>query len=393
MKIAFFANTILEHAGGFEKYLTETAHALSVRYPQCEITIVTFNEKRTEWLQHLLTLYYGKKMSVENIYREKTEHVLARLGRVRYVKCARFREVRDILREQDVLYVKNEIIDLAILRSFVFTTFPPMIVGVHTPLEFPAAQTFHAKLHNFLYNGLLYAFLLRQARAVHVITSSAEALVKRVGFSGAIYRIANPFLADRFSYHENETEELRVLSIGRVSIEKGLGIFIACIKRLLGSEYGPKIRVKIAGMGDEALVAEMIRLGEETGQVSYLGHIQNEHIHELFDWTDLVLIPSSFETMPYTVLETGASGKIVIASDIPGIQDMVVTGETGFLVPLTVDAFVAKTKELFQLKMENRDAFRVIGKRAEAHVAEHFNPEHIYVELYRMFDNLALKKI
>lgn len=392
MKIAFFANTILEHAGGFEKYLTETAHALSVRYPACEITIVTFNEQRTEWLQHLLTLYYGKKMPVENIYREKTEHVLARLGRVRYVKCGSFSEVRDILKAQDVLYVKNEIIDLAILRLFVWTTFPPMVVGVHTPLEFPRANTFHAKLHNFLYNGPLYAFLLRQASAVHVITSSAETLVKRLGFSGAIFRIANPFLAARFSYQENTTDELRILSIGRVSEEKGLGIFIECIRGLLRTEYGPSLRVKIAGMGDEKLVATMIEMGRETKQVDYLGYIQNEHIHELYEWTDLVLIPSYFETMPYTVLETGASGKVVVASDIPGIQDMILPGETGFLVPLSVEAFVAKVQDLFHLKRANRASFQAIGMKAMAHVAEKFNPEEIYGELYQMLEATAVKR-
>ena len=97
MKIIFFTNTILEHGGGLEKYFIETTHALLLRHPEDQITVVTFNEKRTETLQHLLSFYYWKKMPIENIYREKTEDILQKLGGVSYVKCDSFRMLRKVL--------------------------------------------------------------------------------------------------------------------------------------------------------------------------------------------------------------------------------------------------------------------------------------------------------
>lgn len=391
MKVAFFANTILEHAGGFEKYLTETSAALSVRYPDLEITIVTFNEKRTEMLQRLLTVYYFKKMPIRNIYREKTENVLARLGSVKYVKCQNFKEVRNILRKQDIIYAKNEIIDLAILRSFFLTKLPPIIAGVHTPIDFPSPKTFHAKLHNLLYKSFLYRFLLRQASAVHVINESAQHTVEEGGFVGKIYKIANPFLSASFSSVPNGDGDLRLLMVGRISNEKGCAFFLRCIKMLLMTDVGQFLKVKIAGMGDEALVSEMEDLSKKYPQIEYVGYVQNEHVNELYNWTDLVILPSYFETMPYIVLETGASGKIILASDIPGPRDMIINEVTGFLLPLDERSFVEKIRELYQIKLHNNDAFLALGTNARNHVNKNFNPERIYQELDGMLRESAMQ--
>ena len=45
------------------------------------------------------------------------------------------------------------------------------------------------------------------------------------------------------------------------------------------------------------------------------------------------MLPSLNEGMPYTLLEAMACGKAVIGSDISGINDVIVHGKTGLLVP------------------------------------------------------------
>ena len=66
---------------------------------------------------------------------------------------------------------------------------------------------------------------------------------------------------------------------------------------------------------------------ESTGWVSF------DEIHRLYDFSDICVIPSKWEE-PFGIvaIEAMASGKPVVASRVGGLKDIVVDGETGFLV-------------------------------------------------------------
>ncbi len=68
-----------------------------------------------------------------------------------------------------------------------------------------------------------------------------------------------------------------------------------------------------------------------------------EHVHflgtrhdvpRLMPHFDLLWLSSGFEGLPNVVMEAMAAGVPVVASDIPGNRELVVSGQTGFLVPL-----------------------------------------------------------
>ncbi len=392
MKIIFFTNTILEHGGGLEKYFIETTHALLLRHPEDQITVVTFNEKRTETLQHLLSFYYWKKMPIENIYREKTEDILQKLGGVSYVKCDSFRMLRKVLTQADVIYSKNEIIDLAILKFFGGYGLPPIIAGIHTPLYFPIATSFHTKLHNVLYNSWLYRFLLRQVTAIHAINKSATEIIRRGRFLGEIFFIPNPFLGKSFRVIHHSGPEFRVLYAGRISREKGLDVVLGCIHNLLNSRVGENFRFQVAGTGDETYMKKLESLARTfPNRMTYLGYVPNERIHELYEWTDVVLAPSHFETMPYVIFEAGASGKLTLASDIPGPQDIILNEETGYLLPLSVDVFTEKLLAIAAAKARDTQYLSRLSSSIEGHIRDHFSPEIIYQQFRDMIQKVSGK--
>jgi glycosyltransferase involved in cell wall biosynthesis len=55
---------------------------------------------------------------------------------------------------------------------------------------------------------------------------------------------------------------------------------------------------------------------------------------EIFQNCHIVALPSMAEGAPTVLLEASASGRPVVASDIPGCRDIVKHGETGFLFEL-----------------------------------------------------------
>lgn len=388
MKIAFFTNTILEHGGGLEKYFIEVSSKLSKRYPDLDISIVTFNEQRTEMLQRALSFYYFKKMPISNIYREKTDVILKKLGRVRYIRCASFREVKHELMKYDVIYSKNELVDLSILKSFGYRNLPPIIVGAHTPIRIPTAITKHDRLHNFLYLGFLYKTLLRGTSAVHVINGDDADLLKNHFKHKNIYKILPPFPSKKdapAAYDTNEGE-LRILYAGRLTAQKGMDILLGCIRQLSKGSIFPFLKFRLAGSGEPDFVEKFHELSREYPNVEYLGHVPSAEMDTLYQWADIVLVPSYVETGNYISLEAGANGKIVVVSDLSGPREIVRDGETGFLVRPAAEEFIRKVEELYAMKKEDVESFNAIGKRAKRYIEERFAPDTIYRQFRSMIE-------
>jgi glycosyltransferase involved in cell wall biosynthesis len=88
----------------------------------------------------------------------------------------------------------------------------------------------------------------------------------------------------------------------------------------------PEARLKIVGDGDDRVRLE--RITQELGlrdNVEFTGHVS------MGKKVRFVVNTSSKEGWGLTVLEANACGTCVIASDVPGLRDSVIDGETGLL--------------------------------------------------------------
>jgi len=94
----------------------------------------------------------------------------------------------------------------------------------------------------------------------------------------------------------------------------------------------PEVRLAIAG--DGPLWPQLRRLADSLGAreaVHFLG--RRDDVPQFLAALDLFVLPSLWEGLPYALLEAGAAGRPVIASAIPGIEDVIEHGRTGLLVP------------------------------------------------------------
>ena len=84
---------------------------------------------------------------------------------------------------------------------------------------------------------------------------------------------------------------------------------------------------------------------EKEVRVIFLGF--RKDIPEINRCADIAVLPSLREGLGLAGIEALASGVPVVGSDIQGIKDYVVDGETGYLcAPTDVDAFAEKIKLL-----------------------------------------------
>jgi glycosyltransferase involved in cell wall biosynthesis len=110
--------------------------------------------------------------------------------------------------------------------------------------------------------------------------------------------------------------------------EKRADLFVEAVSR--AHAVDPKIRGFIAGGGPElGRIRELA--ATSNGAVQVLG--DRSDVPDLMIAADAVCLTSDAEALPMVVLEAMALGCPVIATNVGGIPDLVVQGETGVLIP------------------------------------------------------------
>jgi glycosyltransferase involved in cell wall biosynthesis len=116
-------------------------------------------------------------------------------------------------------------------------------------------------------------------------------------------------------------------------------------------------------------------------KVHFLGH--RGDVPRLLPHFDVLWLGSEYEGLPNVIMEAMAAGVPVVATDISGNRDLVVPGETGYLVP--VGGRAAFAKETNRILDDDALAGR-LGEAGRQRVLSEFTVEKMierHVDLYR----------
>ena len=155
------------------------------------------------------------------------------------------------------------------------------------------------------------------------------------------------------------------LNVGRYVDEKNQEDLIDAMSVV--TESHPSARLFIVGGrggGPEGLRNRARELGVEKNVV-VTGRVEN--IHPYYAATDAFAIASTHEGLPITLLEAMAAKKAVVATDIPGVREVVSDGQTGLLVkprePTELGAAMIRlTADEFRRKLANAAYERVLSE-------------------------------
>jgi glycosyltransferase involved in cell wall biosynthesis len=133
-----------------------------------------------------------------------------------------------------------------------------------------------------------------------------------------------------------------IVSVGRLAEPKDFSTLVEALSRV---DAGAA-RLRILGDGPlrEALTSQIEGLGLD-GSVELAGEVTDvgRHLHE----ADVFVLSSRSEGMPISVLEAMAAGLPVVATDVGGLSEVVLDGETGILVPAgDTDAMASRLSAL-----------------------------------------------
>lgn len=169
-----------------------------------------------------------------------------------------------------------------------------------------------------------------------------------------------------------------VLSVGRLSHEKGLPTFVRAM-------LGTNIPVRVAGTGP--MEADLRRLAADQTSIVFEGDCQEDRLAMLYRNAAFVVVPSEwYENAPMSVLESFAYGKPVIGARIGGIPELIVEGVHGMLIePGNVDELRTAIMRLWN----DRHAQAAMGRNARALVETKFSQQSRTRSLTRIYESLT----
>ncbi len=139
---------------------------------------------------------------------------------------------------------------------------------------------------------------------------------------------------DRFPFEP--TAELAdppmVLTVARLAHEKGHLILIDAIAEL--RDRGMTVMAEFIGDGPFAERLQH-RIGQLdlSGQIALLGALHTDEVAKRLPRASVFCLPSFAEGIPVSIMEAMAVGVPVVATDVGGVRELVVDGESGRIVP------------------------------------------------------------
>jgi glycosyltransferase involved in cell wall biosynthesis len=240
----------------------------------------------------------------------------------------------------------------------------PLIVSVWGTdvLEAPNLTPFHRWLTRY---ALGRADLVT-ATGLHLATATLPYMPRDKGVTIVPYGVDMA----QFNPMKRRAREKTVIgAVSRLSVEKGMSYLIEAFALL--KQRHQNVSLQIAGDGPEeaALKALSRKLGVEN-DIEFRGWIDHSELPAFLQGLDVFALPSTYEGFGVAAAEASAMALPVVATNVHGIPDVVIDGETGLLVlardPEAMAAALARLAD-------NQEMRSALGEAGREYVASQYD--------------------
>ncbi|HOY08708.1 MAG TPA: glycosyltransferase family 4 protein [Candidatus Omnitrophota bacterium] len=194
---------------------------------------------------------------------------------------------------------------------------------------------------NRLFNSL-GKFICKKADTIRVVASETQESLEKCGVAAdkisliSVHSDLSHFQAldgseIRAKYKKEGFEQI-LLFVGRLVHQKDIPNLFGAFKYVLKEK--PKTVLLLAGEGP--LKTEMELFSEKEGiakNVRFVGSVDHAEIQKYYSACDIFVLPSIFEGRATVIVEAILSKKPIVSTDVSGLREWLVNGETGFVVP------------------------------------------------------------
>jgi glycogen synthase len=212
--------------------------------------------------------------------------------------------------------------------------------------DVPMVSTIHATEAG-RHSGWVSGSLSRQVHAVEswLVRESDSLITCSASMSEEITELFGPGLAETtvirngidaarwpFARRRARTGPPELLFVGRLEYEKGVHDAIAALPRIRRAHPGATLTIAGEGTQQDWLV-EQARKHRVLKATRFVGRLDHDELLAVLHRADAAVLPSHYEPFGLVALEAAAAGTPLVTSNIGGLGEAVIDGETGMSCP------------------------------------------------------------
>ncbi|MBK9404429.1 MAG: glycosyltransferase [Ignavibacteria bacterium] len=183
----------------------------------------------------------------------------------------------------------------------------------------------YSKSYLIAISKLVKQYLINRNPSYEKIT---EVIYNGINFDKIKYKLSNGEILKLRSKNNIDSDDFVISVIGRLDKQKGHLIFLESVKEII--HQNKKIKILLIGDGSLREQIEIfIKENNLSSQVIMKGFQPDSEPY--IEISDLICVPSLWEGFGLVIIEGMIKKKIILASDVGGIPEIIEDGKTGFL--------------------------------------------------------------
>ena len=233
----------------------------------------------------------------------------------------------------------------------------------------------------------LASYTIKNADIIRAVSSSTEAQVQKMNKTKKIVRF--PAWVDFDDFKDIEINRVnttfQILFIGSVTDRKKPHLIIEAMK-LLKKE---NIELLIVGpMPNAKYLSFLKNLISDHGleaNVKFFGEVDRKEVKSFYSKINLMILPSVSEGLARVIFESQATACPVLVTDAPGMGDIVIDGQTGYVFESNNVESLAKKIQYIE---ENYDEAMRVGRNAKDFILNNYSAENFKFSFKKIFDTV-----
>lgn len=242
-------------------------------------------------------------------------------------------------------------------------------------------------VYSFPYKSKLHKrWVVRNLKSADTIASTSYAMAKQTQLVEPLIKeiTITPFGVDLSLYKSlkpvastNDVDEIVIGTVKTMSNTYGIDLLIKSFAKLKlkieekAPQLAKKLKLRLVGGGDQLeeyqQLAKRLNISEYT---CFVGRVAHETVPLELEKLDIYVALSRVESFGVAIIEAGAAQRCVVVSNVGGLPEVVVHGETGIVVPS--EDIEAATEALEKLVL-NPELRAIMGIKAKQYVAQEYS--------------------
>ena len=242
-----------------------------------------------------------------------------------------------------------------------------------------------------LYKKLFYImakYSIGKSNIIRAVSSSTEQQVLDIDSSKSVVRF--PAWIDFKDFQNIEPKPLskdkfNILFIGSVTDRKKPHMIIEAIQRSNYKSYHLSIVGPAPNEKYFKELKDLIDKSDLQNQVSLIGPVDRESVKDYYSSSNLMILPSISEGLARVIFESQVAMCPVLVTDAPGMSDIVIDGQTGYV-------FESNNLDSLSLKIEyiknNYEEASLVAKNAKGFILSNYSEDNFKFSFKKLFDTV-----